>query len=143
MNILADGKAKDALGKTLNGFKKALPSFIGVFLLVGLVLSLDISVISNFFTGNPLIDALIGSSVGSVAAGNPITSYIIAGELLNKGVSLLAVTAFLLAWVTVGIVQFPAEAILLGKKFAIVRNASSFALSVLVAFAVITILKFI
>ena len=90
-----------------------------------------------------MIDALIGSSVGSVAAGNPITSYIIAGELLNKGVSLLAVTAFLLAWVTVGIVQFPAEAILLGKKFAIVRNASSFALSVLVAFAVITILKFI
>ena len=56
-------------------------------------------------------DTVIGSAIGSIAAGNPIMSYIIGGELMKEGVSLFAITAFIVTWVTVSIVQFPAEAV--------------------------------
>ena len=60
--------------------------------------------------------------------------------MLQQGVSLAAVTAFLVAWVTVGMIQLPAESMILGKKFAILRNVSAFFLSLIVAF--ITVLLF-
>ncbi|GAH89897.1 unnamed protein product [marine sediment metagenome] len=78
--------------------------------------------------------------MGSVLAGNPLTSYVLGGELLKQGMSLVAVTSFLVAWVTVGLVQLPAEAIMLGKKFAILRNIFSFAFSMLVAMTTVFVL---
>lgn len=91
------------------------------------------SLYSTIFTGNILIDPFIGSLIGSIAAGNPITSYIIGGELIKQGVSLFAVTAFLLSWVTVGIISLPAEMDILGKKFALTRNIICFIVSFFVA----------
>lgn len=48
------------------------------------------------------------------------------GELLEQGAGLVAVTAFLVAWVTVGLIQLSVESILLGKKFAVSRNIFQF-----------------
>jgi uncharacterized membrane protein YraQ (UPF0718 family) len=95
---------------------------------------------TSIFRGNPLFDSIIGSIVGSVSTGPPITSYILGGEFLKEGVSLIAVTAFMVAWVSVGIIQFPAESIILGTKFALIRNFTSFLFSILVA--LITVLFF-
>ena len=94
---------------------------------------------SVVFLGNPFLDAVIAAALGSILAGNPATSYILGGELLESGVSLLAVTAFLVSWVTVGIIQFPAESILLGKRFALFRNISAFLFSILVAFVTVSL----
>jgi hypothetical protein len=47
------------------------------------------------------------------------------------------------AWVTVGIVQFPAEAGILGKRFAITRNTLSFILAIGVSIATVTTLMVI
>lgn len=99
--------------------------------------------ISSVFTGDMLRDTFIGALAGSVLTGNPITSYIIGGELLADGVSLFAVTAFIVAWVTVGVVQYPAEAGILGKRFAAVRNLISFLLAILVSIATVTTLMVI
>jgi hypothetical protein len=99
--------------------------------------------ISSVFTGGIIRDTLIGTVTGSISAGNPITSYIISGELLKGGVSLFAVTAFIVAWVTVGLVQYPAEADILGKRFATLRNCISFILAILVSIATVTILMVI
>ena len=93
------------------------------------------------FTHNSYIDLLIGNMAGSISFGIPITSYIIGGELINEGVSLIAVTAFMVAWVTVGFIQFPAEAKILGKKFAIIRNLLSFIFSILIALATVFTLE--
>lgn len=123
-------KLQPAYRKTLSGFKKAMPSIAGVLLLIGLIQQVDLAKIQVIFTGNFFFDAFFGALVGSVAAGNPITSYIIGGELLSKGVSMFAVTAFILAWVTVGIVQLPAESIILGRRFALTRNITSFLLAI-------------
>jgi len=91
------------------------------------------SLYGNVFTGSRLIDPFIGAAIGSVSGGNPLTSYIIAGELRLQGVSILAITAFLVAWVTVGIIQLPAEVLMLGKRFAILRNGISFFTAVIIA----------
>ncbi len=67
-----------------------------------------------------------------------MTSYIIGGELLKNGVSLVAVLAFIVSWVTVGTVQLPAESLMLGRKFALLRNGISLIMAI--AIAVLTVL---
>ncbi|MCK4473825.1 hypothetical protein KAU40_01020 [Candidatus Parcubacteria bacterium] len=125
---------KESLIKTLNGFKQVLPIILGVIMLVSLSITIiPKSFYESIFTGNKIIDPLFGAIIGSAATGNPITSYIIGGELLAQGVSLLAVTAFILAWVSVGLVQLPAESLMLGKRFAITRNVVSFITALIVA----------
>ena len=125
-------------GKSLWGM---FPIILGTILLVSLISTLvPQSFYTKIFTENYFLDPFIGSLIGSISAGTPLLSYILGGELLNKGISLLAVTAFLVAWVTVGIVQLPAEIMILGKKFAVFRNLSAFILSMIVA--IITILIF-
>ena len=99
--------------------------------------------ISSIFKGELLRDTIIGSVIGSISAGNPITSYIIGAELLKERVSLFAITAFILAWVTVGVIQLPAEAAILGKRFAVARNIISFILAILVSMAIVATLKII
>ena len=79
-----------------------------------------------------LFDVFIGAIAGSILAGNPITSYILGGEFLKQGVGIIAVTAFLVAWVTVGIIQYPMEASIFGKKFALIRNFLAFFSSLII-----------
>jgi hypothetical protein len=56
----------------------------------------------------------------SAVLGCELTSYVIGGEVRHEGVGMVAITAFIVSWVTVGIIQLPAEAVMLGKRFAIV-----------------------
>jgi len=135
---------KNAFVKTLNNFKQTLPIILGVLLLVSFAIAaIPKTFYAGVFTGNKFIDPVLGALLGSVLAGNPITSYILGGEFLKQGVSLLAVTAFILAWVTVGLMQLPAESLMLGKKFAIIRNISSFVTAILVAILTVITLSFI
>jgi len=128
--------------KAGKGIYNSLPVLIGVILLISLISALiPAKTISFLFAKNPFIDTLIGSSAGSIMAGNPITSYVIGGELLDSGVSLLAITAFIVAWVTVGLIQLPAESILLGKRFAVVRNITAFVFSFIVAFLTVALVN--
>lgn len=125
--------------KAFKSFGTSLPILLGVILLLGLFrMNVSPQLISSIFKGKLLRDTIIGSIFGSISAGNPITSYIIGAELLKEGVSLFAITAFILAWVTVGIIQFPAEAAILGKRFAFARNLISFILAILVSMVIVT-----
>ena len=134
-------RAVEALKRAVRGLSQALPILTAVLLLVGLVTAwAPRGLLRRLFTGG-LFDPVIGAAAGSVAAGNPITSYVIGGELLGHGVSLVAVTAFLVAWVTVGLVQLPAESTMLGRRFAVVRNIVSFLLAILVAVLTVTTLE--
>ena len=139
-----DKKLKQAIVKSAKAMYKSLPVLLGVILLVSLANTLiPKSIYSSLFSKNLFLDSVIGSALGSILAGNPITSYILGGEFLKQGISLVAVTAFLVAWVTVGIVQLPAESILLGKKFAITRNITAFVFSIIVAIITVVIVGLI
>lgn len=130
--------------KSFKTFVSSFPMLFGVILLLGLFrMNVSPQLISSIFKGELLRDTIIGSLIGSISAGNAITSYIIGVELLNEGISLFAVTAFIVAWVTVGVIQFPAEAAILGKRFAFARNLMSFILAILVSMIVVTTLMII
>jgi len=129
-----------AVKKSGKAFYTSLPVMLGIILLLGMSQALIPSnLYQKIFSQHTILDTLIGGVAGSVFAGNPITSYIIGGELLNQGVSIAAVTAFLVSWVTVGLVQLPAESILLGRKFAITRNLMNFFFAVIIGLIMIFI----
>lgn len=127
-------KIKKSILSTFNALKKTIPILLGVVLLISLAISLiPKSFYLKLFTGNVLLDSLIGGVFGSIAAGNPITSYVIGGELMVMGISMVAIASFILCWVSVGILQIPAEILMLGKKFTIYRNVVSFIFAIIIA----------
>ena len=133
---------KKATISSAKSLYNSLPVIVGVVLLISLVnVLIPKSFYLKIFNKSNLLDLFIGSSLGSIFAGNPITSYMLGGELLKEGIGLLAVTSFIVAWVTVGLVQLPAEIIMLGKKFAILRNVISFIFSILVATVTVSIIN--
>jgi len=75
-------------------------------------------------------DTFAGAFVGSLLSGNPISSYVIAETLLDMGVDFFGVTAMLLTWVTVWMVQMPVEISVFGAKFTLIRNISSFLVAI-------------
>jgi len=133
-----------ALRSSARQFCSILPVLIGVVLLMGLFNAfVSREALASVFSGNTALDALWGACFGSILAGNPITSYVIGAGLQEQGVSMYAVTSLIVAWVTVGLVQIPAEAAALGTKFAVVRNAVCFVSAIAVAMATVTILNLV
>jgi len=123
-------------------FVTLLPILIGVVLLIGLFdVFVSEELLTSIFSENVVLDTLWGACFGSIFAGNPINSYVIGGELLKYGVSLFAVTAFIVTWVTVGLVQLPAEIAAFGKRFALLRNGLSFLLAIPIAIVTVLILN--
>jgi predicted Fe-Mo cluster-binding NifX family protein len=134
----------NALKRSANQFTTILPILVGVVLLIGLFNALvPREILASFFSGNAILDTLWGACFGSILAGNPINSYVIGGELLKAGVSLFAVTALIITWVTVGLVQLPAEMAALGRRFALLRNALCFILSIPIALIAVAILNIV
>ena len=130
--------------KALKSFGTSFPIMLGVILVLGLFRAfVSNQMLSAVFTGELLRDTVIGALIGSISAGNPVNSYIVGGELVKENVSLIAITSFLVAWVTVGIIQFPAEATIMGRRFACVRNILGYILAILVSIATVKTLVII
>jgi hypothetical protein len=133
---------KQCLLKTIRTFIDTLPIIIGMLLATSLVVTLFPEEISTgLFGKGDIPDAVLGATIGSIAAGHPMASYLLGGELLSGGVSMVAVTALLVTWVTVGIVQFPAEALMLGTRFAVYRNIISFGIAIIIALLTVYTLR--
>lgn len=130
-----------SIKKTIKNLIDMMPMLIGTVFLLGLVMTIvPDAFYHSLFGKNFYLNAITGGLLGSVLAGNPIESYIIGGELVRKGVGLAAATAFIIAWVTVGVVQIPIEAKALGKKFTLWRNFISFIFAILIGIATAVIL---
>ncbi len=134
-------KIKRAFIKSWRSYQNSLPILIGTLLLLNLVENFFNGKYEQLFTGDYLRDTVIGALAGSVSFGIPLTSYIIGGELYKEGISLLAITAFIMTWTTVGVVMLPWEAVNLGKRFAIVRNLVNFVFAIIISILTIMLLK--
>ena len=122
------------LKKSSLSFFSMTPLLLGVIGLVGIFQVVVTSeMLASLFRGTPLYDTLIGTLSGAAAAGNPIVSYLLGGELLDQGISLFAVTAFILSWVTLGFIQIPAEVEIFGGRFTLYRNVLAFVFTILTA----------
>jgi len=131
------------LKKALLGLVSLLPMIVGVMLLVGLFETfITKKMLLSIFTANPIEDTLIGTFAGAVAVGQAIISYIIGGELLKDGISMYAVAAFMLSWVTLGFVQLPAEVTVFGGRFTLYRNILTFIFTIIVAISTVATLEF-
>lgn len=122
-------------------FFRTIPIVLGVLALASFVTTaLSPEWLSNVVPMQGIFGPVFGALVGSAAAGHPVTSYVLAGELSASGVSLATVTALIVSWVTVGLVHLPAEAAILGLRFALWRNAISFVLAIVMAHVIATLL---
>lgn len=134
--------SRAALRRAARAFAQMLPITVGMLLLTSLILAwLPRTGLHGFFGRQPALDVLLGAVVGSLAMGHPMAGYVLGGELLATGVSLAAVTALIVSWVTVGVVQLPAEALALGRRFAIVRNLMCFVFAVAIALLTAGVLR--
>jgi len=121
-----------------------MPMLLSVIGLMGLFEALVTpEMIQSVFKGSVLSDTLIGTGVGAISVGQPFLSYAIGGELLDEGVSLYAVTAFILSFVTLGLIQLPLEWSLFGTRFTVLRNVLSFIFALLISIATVSILGLI
>ncbi len=137
-------ETKKAFLATVNSFKQFVPVLFAVVLLISIFLTyIPADFYRKIFIGGKIANSFLGAFLGSVMAGNPATSYIIGGELQEIGVSLVAICAFLISWITVGVIQFPAESLMLGRKFALARNIVSFVFAIIAAFLIQFTLNFI
>jgi len=127
--------------KALISFKQMMPILVGVLFLATLLNNVMQKYYGILFTGDYIRDTFIGALMGSFSFGMALTSYIVGGEFLDEGVSLLAVTAFIMSWTTVGIAMLPLEAKMLGKKFAIWRNIINFVFAIIISILTVLILK--
>ncbi len=130
-----------SIKNSLKNLQSALPIMAGVLMLVSFFNLFANKYYDKIFTGNKLLDPFLGGIAGSISFGIPITSYIVGGELFKKGISLLAITAFIMSWTTVGVAMLPLEAKFLGKRFALARNLINFIFSILIAIVVVFTLQ--
>lgn len=127
---------KQALWGTFRTLYVIMPMLFAVIGLIGLFQTVVTpQMLHSLFSGSPLQDTFVATLAGGISVGQPFFSYIIGGELLKEGVPLCAVIAFILAWVTLGIVQLPLEWSIFGRRFTTIRNLLSFIFVLLIAWA--------
>ncbi len=117
-------KAAKAVTIGAKSLLNLIPLLLAVFALVGLFQEfLPPTVIEQFFgTGHRVLSLITGGMLGAISIGPPLASYPIAGTLLTAGAWPPAVAAFILAWISVGVVTLPFEAKVFGWRFAFIRN---------------------
>jgi uncharacterized membrane protein YraQ (UPF0718 family) len=123
-------------------FKKAIFSLISVFpmivAVVGLVGLFQIYItpekLSFLFGKGDISDTFAGTLIGAISVGHGMISYVVAEGFLQQGISLYGTSAFILAWVTLGFIQLPAESSVFGIRFTIYRNLLTLISTILVTY---------
>ena len=124
-----------AFKKALENFLSMTPMLLGVIGFVAILQTyVTPDILAHLFGYGQLSDIFTGTFIGAISSGNPAISYIISEQLLNQGVSLYALSAFILSWVTLGIVQLPAEVSVFGLKFTFYKNILTLLSTMLVAY---------
>ncbi len=121
-------KGKKSVRQGWRQFLNRLPLLLAIFLLIGLfdVFIPKEAVVKFIGTGKGVLSVFGAALLGSVVMGPVSSAYPLGGVLLKKGATVTATAIFLNAWVMVGVVTFPFEVSVFGKKFAITRNILAF-----------------
>ena len=121
-------KIRQSLRIAGRSLTKLLPMLMAIFGLVGLfqeyvpphLVTRFLSESSGFFS------LLTATVVGAVSIGPPLAAYPLAEALLKAGAWPPAIAAFILSWISIGIITLPFEAATFGVRFALLRNGISF-----------------
>lgn len=129
-------KFKKVIFKTYKGIKELLPMLLGIIIIVAMLKEGGVFQMMSQYVQDDIFDVFIADIFWSISAGNTINSYIIADSFGDLEEYMLVITTFLIAWVTVGFVQIPAEIYFFGKRFTFIRNIISFIFALLWAYLV-------
>jgi uncharacterized membrane protein YraQ (UPF0718 family) len=122
-------------GEYIVGLKSAgnllvqiLPLLIFAFIIAGMIPVLIPRELIAKWVGveSGLRGVLIGSVLGGLMPGGPITSLPIAAGMLRVGASIGTMVAFLTGWSLLAFTRLPMEIGILGWKFALIRLACVF-----------------
>ncbi len=128
--------------KTLASIKKSkgmmssmMSEIIAIIFLIGLLLTfIPPETIKRLLgTSNTPLSTVISALIGSITLIPAFVAFPLVGSLISYGASIIPAVAFLTTLTMVGVVTFPLEKREFGLKFAVVRNALSFGLAVLIA----------
>ena len=114
--------------------RKLIPLLIAVFGLVGLfqVFLSPEQVERALGAGNGWMSLLIGGALGAVSIGPPLAAYPLAGSMLDAGAWPPAVAAFVICWISIGVITLPFEASVFSVRYALLRNGIGFVVALLI-----------
>ena len=124
-NVEKGQKSLHCAGQT---FLRMVPLLLSIFALVGLFQEFVPAEMVRSWLGsrNQFLSLLNGGLIGAVAIGPPVAAFPIAGSFLDTGAWPPAAAAFIVSWVSVGVVTLPVEAHVFGWRFALWRNIITF-----------------
>lgn len=131
-------KATRSLRESARSLAKLLPLLVAIFTLIGLF---------QVFVSPALIERQLGAAsgwmalftgglLGAVSIGPPLAAFPLAGSLLDAGAWPPAVAAFIVSWVSVGVLTLPFESEVFGVRYALARNGLSFVAAILIGLLV-------
>jgi uncharacterized membrane protein YraQ (UPF0718 family) len=130
-------KIRSAAKHTGSLFAQMLPILVGVLALVSLLIAaIPAESIAAWIPAEGLMGTLAGVLLGGLFAGNPVTSYVLAGEFMTAGVSVTIATAFIVSWVTLGVLHIATEVAVLGLRFTLWRTTLCVVFAVVIAEAI-------
>jgi uncharacterized membrane protein YraQ (UPF0718 family) len=124
-------KSLQVAGQTLY---RMAPLLLSIFALIGLLQEFVPPELISTWLGshNRFLSLLNGGLIGAIAIGPPVAAFPIAGSLIDSGAWPPAAAAFIVSWVSVGVVTLPIEAHVFGWRFALLRNAITFISALLI-----------
>jgi uncharacterized membrane protein YraQ (UPF0718 family) len=129
-------KTKIAFKVAKKSLLKTAPALLAMLGIVGLILGLltpeKISSLIGAEAG--IFATLTAALIGSLTLIPSLVAFPLAGSLLRSGATVMTISAFITTLVMVGIVTFPMEMKVLGKRFTLLRNGLGIIAALLIAF---------
>lgn len=131
-------KTKKALFKGWKSFENILAPLLGIIAIVGIIIAfLNPERISSIIgESSGFLGVLLAAIVGSLTLIPGFIAFPTAVILLQNGAGYMQLGAFISTLMMVGVMTIPIEKSYFGKKLTIIRNASAFIFSLLVAFII-------
>lgn len=113
---------------------RMVPLLLAIFALIGLFQEFVPAEMIRSWLGddNHFFSLLNGGLVGAIAIGPPVAAFPIAGSFIETGAWPPAAAAFIVSWVSVGVVTMPVEAHVFGWRFTLWRNLITFISALLI-----------
>lgn len=128
-------KTKKALFIAYKRFIFIFPSFLAMLIFVSILLFIfpQEKIIRYLNYANYTVNLILAALVGSITVMPGFVAFPLAGILKNSGIPYAIIAAFTTTLMMVGTLTFPVEATYLGKKVALIRNAISFVIALIIA----------
>ena len=127
-------KGRSSLAAARTTLVRMAPLLLAIFSMIGLFQEFVPPETIHTWLGadNHLLSLLNGGLIGAVAIGPPVAAFPIAGSLIETGAWPPAAAAFIVSWVSVGVVTMPVEAHVFGWRFTLWRNIITFVAALLI-----------